>query len=269
MKKSKEVIHRFSLYEKAVQSPDIHLELFLGFWKRLRPKTPPPLRLREDFCGSFAFSTKWVTSHPKRTALGIDLDKEVLQFGMERHLTTLNRDQLKRLDLKCVDVRTKSKKQDLIVACNFSFCVFKTRKDLKDYFKSVFASLDAGGVFMLEHAGGPGMIEATKETRKVRWNRKESFTYIWDQLSYCPVTAHATYMIRFKGKKPFQFKEAFFYDWRLWSLPEIKECLEESGFKKVVIFWEKEHRGRGTGTYFQARTAPNDYAWVVYIGALK
>jgi hypothetical protein len=70
--------------------------------------------------------------------------------------------------------------------------------------------------------------------------------------------------------------KAFTYDWRLWSLPELKELLEEAGFSKVRIYWEEYEEGdedddemEGTGEYYEADEVENQESWMVYIAAEK
>jgi len=70
--------------------------------------------------------------------------------------------------------------------------------------------------------------------------------------------------------------KAFTYDWRLWSLPEIKELLEEAGYSKVRIYWEEfeededdDELMEGTGEFFEAFDVENQESWQVYIVAEK
>jgi hypothetical protein len=62
----------------------------------------------------------------------------------------------------------------------------------------------------------------------------------------------------------------------LWSLPELKELLEEAGFSKVRIYWEEfeededdEDLMEGTGEFFEATEVENQESWQVYIVAEK
>lgn len=40
-----------------------------------------PLHLREDFSGTSLISAAWCKSDVRRTALGVDIDREALQWG--------------------------------------------------------------------------------------------------------------------------------------------------------------------------------------------
>jgi hypothetical protein len=64
-------------------------------------------------------------------------------------------------------------------------------------------------------------------------------------------------------------RDAFTYDWRLWTIPEVLELLEEAGFSKSVVFWEKEIDGEGTGEYVPTEKGTNDYSWCAYIAGLR
>ena len=65
-------------------------------------------------------------------------------------------------------------------------------------------------------------------------------------------------------------KKAFSYDWRLWTLPEIREILEESGFRKVTIYWEGDDEdGEGNGEFTREEKGEADAGWIVYIVAEK
>src|SRR3569832_2888495 len=73
---------RHVLYQHAVQAPDYEIELFEDHYKELRGKKPRSLR--EDFCGTALLCVEWCKSHPKRTALGVDLCADTLVWGRRR-----------------------------------------------------------------------------------------------------------------------------------------------------------------------------------------
>jgi hypothetical protein len=66
-------------------------------------------------------------------------------------------------------------------------------------------------------------------------------------------------------------KRAFTYEWRLWTLPEIRELLEEAGFSKVTVYWEgtDEETGEGDGKYYPSLQGDADPSWVCYLTAEK
>ena len=64
-------------------------------------------------------------------------------------------------------------------------------------------------------------------------------------------------------------KDAFVYDWRLYSIPEVRDALLEAGFSDVSVFWESSHMGKGTGEYVQSSKGDNDYSWTAYVVGVR
>ena len=259
-------LDKYSLYERSTQSPKVHIPWFASMYKEIRGKEAR--KMREDFCGTFALCCEWVRQHPDNTALGLDLDPEPIGYGKKKHLVRLKPAQQKRITLREKDVLVPTPtKSDLIIACNFSFYIFKQRALLRKYFESCLRSLNSQGILILEMAGGPGMTKTFKERKTVKGKNK--FVYIWDQKSFDPITHDAQYAIHFELPSGQKVKNAFTYDWRLWSVPEIREILEEAGFSKSIVYWETSHKGEGTGEYLPAETAENDFAWIAYVVGVR
>ena len=258
----------YELYELAVQSPDSHVELFSWIYQEIHER--PARRLREDFCGTFQICCEWAKADRRNTSVGIDLDPDPICYGKETHWEKLSEDQQKRVEVKRGDVlTTRSAPADIVVACNFSYYIFKERKLLVRYFKSVLKALKSGGILILETGGGPGFIEKTKERKTVRRRGKPPYVYTWDQQSFDPVTHSARYAIHFRVKGQKAINNAFTYDWRIWSIPEVKECLLEAGFARSLVYWETEHRGRPTGEYAATEAGDNAYSWCSYLVGVK
>lgn len=257
--------NKYAFYERAVQTPEAHAEMFVGFYHSINGKYAR--RLREDFCGTFAISCEWVKRNKRNSAISLDLDPEPLAYGKKVHRARLNAEQKTRLKVYRQNVLSvTTPKSDVVVACNFSFCIFKDRATLLDYFRMVRRSLAKNGIFALEIAGGPGMIEPIRERVPIYGkNGKRDYTYIWHQREFDPINCHALYSIHFELPDGTKKKDVFVYDWRLWSIPELKDALAEAGFKETVVFWETSHRGRGTGEYAAAPKGDNAYAWIAYV----
>jgi SAM-dependent methyltransferase len=260
---------KFEMYERAVQTPDVHAEFYDRVYRETRGKKAR--RLREDFCGSFAVCCEWSKLRPNNEALGLDLDSFVVDYGKRVHFSKLEPEQQRRVRTELQDVLQPPKEKfDLIVAANFSFCIFKERQTMLDYFKACLTSLDEDGVLVLEHAGGPGMIEEDKEKTKFKRDGKKWFTYIWDQQSFDPLTHDAMYAIHFKKADGTYFEDAFVYDWRLWSLPELVDLMKEAGFNDVICYWEtRDEDDELTGEYQLSANGSNDEAWVSYLVGKK
>ena len=61
--------------------------------------------------------------------------------------------------------------------------------------------------------------------------------------------------------------EAFHYHWRLWTIPEVRDALKEAGFDFTCVYWETEHKGKGTGEFIRTETGDNAYSWIAYVMA--
>jgi hypothetical protein len=262
-------VSKYHLYERSVQSPKEHIDLVESMANDLRET--PARRLREDFCGTFLLSCEWVKRHPANRALGIDLDPEPVHYGRIHHAPKLNPSQKKRLRLVLDDVRTPTPPtSDLIIVGNFSFFIFQERKTLLHYFRSCLKSLAKDGLLILELAGGPGMITKSRERRTLTTRSGKKFLYFWDQKSFDPITRRARYAIHFKfptaqGKIKDGMKDAFTYDWRLWTIPELRDVLADAGFKQSFVYWETTHKGEGTGEYARSEKGDNAFSWITYI----
>ncbi len=264
--------NKYSLYEASVQSPETTIEWYVKIFKELRGVFPT--MLREDFCGTFALSAEWVRRNKRNNALGLDLDPEPLAYGKANHLTKLNPEQRKRLKVVQKNVLERTTPSaDVIMAGNFSFFIFKERKTLVKYFKTCVASLKPKkGILVLEMAGGPGMIRRMREQRTIH-GKKSAVTYVWDQREFNPITRNGHYSIHFKFPKgPYKgktMKHAFTYDWRIWTIPEVRDAMAEAGFSRSVVFWESTHAGHGTGEYLQTEEGDNADSYIAYVVGLR
>lgn len=261
---------RHDLYERAVQAPELDVAFFDKTFRRLRRRTA--LLLREDFCGTANVATAWCQSHPRRRAMGVDLDARVLAWGRTRHLDP-DPSLAARVQLVEADVRDAGPwKADLTCALNFSYCVFKTRPELRDYFAAARAGLADDGLFVAELYGG---TEAILELEDI--DRKDGFTYHWHQARYDVLSHETCCHIHFSFPDGSRLDRAFTYDWRLWTLPELRELLCEAGFRRVRVYFEEMSEDDldadgylvGTGDYVEVRRAENQEAWLAYVVAEK
>ncbi len=255
---------KHELYEESVQSADEEVEFLSKTFKELRNREPD--LLREDFCGTANVACAWVADHDRHRAIGLDINADVLEYGRRKHVGALKEEQRQRVELIESDVRTVTpEKADLAVAFNFSYWIFEDRATLRGYFENIRESLVDDGLFFLDAYGGTESQEESKEKTKY-----DDFTYIWHQADFDPFTSHMQCYIHFKFPDGSKMKRAFSYTWRLWSLPEIRELLEEAGFNKVTFYWEEEDEdGEGSGEFFPAERGESDPSWVAYIVAEK
>jgi hypothetical protein len=265
LKKKKTPFDRFEIYERSVQSPDVEMEMADEFYQTLR-KGRRPFRMREDFCGTFANSRAWVKMGPTHQAWGFDLDPAPLKWGLKQSEKLLSPEEQARIFPSRQNVLTgKSPKVDLILALNFSYFIFRERKVLLEYFKKCLGRLDRNGMLILDCFGGSDALK-TKNYR----NRRAKWWYHWDHRYYNPINHHSKYQIHFEEiDGPFR-KAVFKYEWRHWMLPELRDLLDEAGFKKTVVMWEGDNgKGRGDGNFKPKERGDACDSWVAYLCALK
>src|SRR5687767_14851394 len=119
------------LYQRSVQEPSAELAFIDRVYKNMRGRRP--LSLREDFCGTALLCAAWVDSSSSRTATGIDIDPEVLAWGMKHNIEPLG-EKKARLNLLQQDVRAPVRLlHDVICAFNFSYWIFRTRDEMRAY----------------------------------------------------------------------------------------------------------------------------------------
>ncbi|KAK8641357.1 hypothetical protein V6N13_010768 [Hibiscus sabdariffa] len=284
---SMEMPSKFLLYQLSVQSPkgDIsYLQKFFLTYVGGRL----PLHLQEDFCGTALLSTEWLRSDPRRTAVGLDLDLEALQWCLENNINKVGADGYSRISLfrgnvlnpqearlvgfkpqelikniqlvesdynsqiattelnmlegststneQSVKADAKIPARDIICAFNYSCCCLHKRAELVLYFKHVLEALSKrGGIFVLDLYGG------TSSEQSLRLQRRfPNFTYTWEQAEFDIIERKTRISLHFHlQKQQKKLRHAFSYSWRLWSLPEIRDCLEEAGFPSVHFWVQK------------------------------
>lgn len=260
---------KFDCYLQSVQSAEHEIDVFDLVYKDAYQRKPNSLR--EDFCGTFSVCCEWVKSEKGRTAWGIDLCPETLQWGRDNILSELKPAQAKRVNVLKQDVRDKNTPPaDVLAAQNFSFWIFKTRVEVIDYFKSALANLNDEGVMVMDMMGGPACYDTSITDKRTIVKGKKGFKYHWQQACFNPVTADASFYIHFKFGDGSKMKRAFEYHWRFWTVPEVREMLQEAGFKESHVYFELEDEdGEDTGEWKRTEEAPNNPSWLCYIVGVK
>ncbi len=256
---------RHACYEAAVQCVESEIDFVDAEFQRLRGRRAATLR--EDFCGTGNASCEWVRRRRSNRAIGVDIDPEVLAWGRDHHLAALPpaaRARMTQLEGDVTKVQTSP--ADTVLAMNFSYWLFKERAGMRAYFKRVRAALVDDGVFFLDCYGGYEAFRVLKERSDYK-----GFSYVWDQSSYNPVTGDLICHIHFRFPDGSRLDRAFTYDWRLWTLPEIREILAEAGFSRTVVYWQgwDEAEETGSGDFLPVEVADPDAGWICYIAALK
>jgi len=233
--------------------------------------------LREDFCATAHLAAQWVLRRPLNRAWGVDLDPRPLAWT-RRHRLPVMRAAARRLTLLRRDVRrVRSPKVDVVAALNFSYWVFKQRAELLEYFRAVRRSLRPGGMLVVNAFGGTEAMAELVEKRRIAATTAVDgspigpFTYLWQHASFNAIDHHIVCHIHFRFPDGTRMRRVFSYDWRLWSLPEIREAMLEAGFARAEIYVEgwDDSRNVSDGVYRLRRRFANQEGWLAYIVGLR
>lgn len=258
---------RHRLYELSVQYAASEIEFVSDTFKALRGRRAR--LLREDFCGTANVSCEWIRQHKENRVIGVDIDPNVLQWGEEQNLSKLTPAQRKRVELRCDNVLSSSTDSpEIVLAMNFSYWLFKERRLLKRYFRRVWESLAEDGVMFLDAYGGYDSFREIVEEREIE--EEGGFTYIWEQEKYEPISGTLICHIHFDFPDGSRLERAFSYDWRLWTLPEIRELLSEAGFSRITVYWQGwDEDGEADGDFKPVTEGEADAGWICYLSAEK
>ncbi len=249
----------YHLYELAVTNP----LAMAGFVAAVHAKKPQTIR--EDFCGTAALARGWLCLANElnlpgsnqvgrnAAAIGVDVDRAVLK-------------QIPKVDgFRAIanDVMKCREKADIIAATNFPVCYFHERPALIRYLKHARSCLNRQGVFACDLFGGkdaftPGTTRIKIPTLPKRGSERTLtirtldqrpsrnwFWYEWHQRECHSLTGRVLCDINFElppntvfnaGKKSRRIERAFTYDWRLWSIPEMRDAMYEAGFRNVEVY---------------------------------
>ncbi|MBX3462332.1 MAG: methyltransferase domain-containing protein [Planctomycetes bacterium] len=257
---------RHDLYQRSVQAPETDAAFYARWFEKYSGRK---LRvLREDFCGTALLACHHVRRHPENRAIGVDLHGPTLAWGRRHNVQRLlDAEQQRRLSLlqaNVLDVRRPL--ADVIVALNFSYSVFKTRRDLAAYLRNCHRALRPGGVLFLDAWGGPDVMKQQTDR-----TRHRGFTYLWEQRRYDPISHGIVCAIHFAFPDGTRLRNAFVYDWRLWTLAELRELFAEAGFVDVHVLWEGTDKatGAGNGVFRRKERGDMDEAWISIVVGQK
>jgi len=97
-------------------------------------------------------------------------------------------------------------------------------------------------------------------------SRLPAFRYTWEQERFNPVTNDLFCSIHFEVPGHRAMRRAFTYDWRLWSLPEVRELLEEAGFRSSRVYADV---GDSNGVYRLRKSFENQRGWLALVAGVK
>ncbi len=251
---------RHELYQQAVNAPDANIDFIRKIYREMRGREPRVLK--EDFCGTALMAAAWAQRSPLNRAIGVDLDAEALEWGRRHNILAHGAGVARRVDLVHADVlEDSSQPADVVCALNFSYYLLTARRQLVQYFSNARASLRPGGLFVLDCMGGTEAVADFSEERD-----HDGFTYIWAQRGFNPLDHSSECSISFAFPDGSRLEPAFAYRWRMWTMPEIRDCLDEAGFTQLRIFWEYSDAG-GEPDYVEIAREQNQEIWLTYIVA--
>lgn len=257
-------IDKYELYEESVQCSEAEVDFIDEQFMELRGR--PARSLREDFCGSAQVCREWIERNNKNLAIGVDIDKNVLDWGYRKHFSNLSQGKKSRVNLINSDVLSiNTPNQDVICATNFSYWQFSDRNMLAQYFSRVRQCLNQDGILVLDFYGGHDATKNLKEETQY-----EDFVYIWEQASFNPINSMQLCYIHFRFPDGSKIDRAFTYSWRLWSIREIRELLLEAGFSQSYVYWQDwdEKKNEATSDFNIVENVESDAAWIGYIVSL-
>lgn len=254
---------KYRLYEESVQGVEADVEFIEGAFKELFQR--PARSLKEDFSGTALLAAEWVKAKKGRTSIAVDVNEEVIEWARVNRREALPTEARTALTFVQEDVRAVHEPcVDVVAALNFSYWVFKARAQLLDYLKNCYRSLNNQGMLVLDVFSGSEATEVKEEHRD--YGR---FTYVWDQERFNPVTANLIAKIHFHFRDGSKIESAFVYDWRVWSVPELMELLEEAGFEAKFFYRESDDEGGLTGETYETTQIEDDLTWLAFVVGVK
>lgn len=228
------------LYEMSVQNPLIEVTNLLMMHHHVHnnqnQRYIAPLILREDFCGTALLCKAWLERNVLHRALGIDWDSSVLDYSKNTHFSN----SCDNIRLYCNDVLKHDPEYgpvDIIASLNYSICYFHTRNSLLLYLSNIIRNnyLNPGGIFVCDLFGGAEYHDL--EQPLIQTIRSISnFKYIFEQKNLDILTNRINCSMHFKFRDGSTIKNAFQYDFRMWTFFELKEIFTDAGFTRVYIW---------------------------------
>jgi hypothetical protein len=251
---------RFSLYTLCVQDPP----KLAGFLYAAHGHNPTTLR--EDFSGPAAICRAWLETSPDARAVAVDMDREPLSHAPKDP----------RVKLVRKNVLKANDPADIIAALNFPLGYWHTRDELVQYLKLTRSRLNKNGICVFDLYGGSDAFTPCITRRIFRPAPGIRVRYEWEQIDADAVTSIVHNAIHFeitqKGKKTRRINNAFEYHWRLWSIPELIDALDDAGFSAVNVYNRLGDAMDSDGRmYVQPIDLDDrlDANWVVYVAARK
>jgi SAM-dependent methyltransferase len=277
-------VDTLELYRWAVQDPETHAVVLRTMYKRLRPGRHPVL-LREDFAGTSAESVAWVALEQGRRAIAVDLDESTLGWAQRRAARLLG---ARASEIRFIqgDVRIVGPpdvpQADIISVLNFSILYQRDLEDLGSYLQHAINGLAPGGILVLNLFGGAAALQpgttrhwVTPKPLLPSESAIPAFEYLWEVRSYDPGSERLDCRIHFAAPDPvapertYEVRDAFSYDWRLWSVEELIAAFLQAGFADVQVWRHTYDPSRGAAGVFLGCVEPETLlaleSWTAYV----
>jgi hypothetical protein len=238
---------KFECYELCVQSPR-HVVAFLRGVHGERPTV-----LREDFCGTAAFSRRWVREALTRGELcrsvAVDCDAATIARAHEMAIAMGCEDGVEfRMHDAVRAEPTTMDGCDVVFVGNFSIGYIHSRTDLVRYFQRSRERLAmsnagfGGGIFVCDTYGGAGAFTLGGIQRVHQSKGHHRVHYAWQHEAADAMTGMVRNSISFRveleGEIIAELPRVFVYEWRLWSIAELREAMAEAGFRRSAVYKE-------------------------------
>ncbi len=241
----------WDLYQASVQDSTAQARVLEHLFRRIHRRHTPKV-LREDFAGTAQDALAWISLDPAHTALAVELDPAVVERA-RAHSRAILRSADRRLSFvqsRVEDLRPDTiPRADIVAALNFSIGYLHDRSTLVAYLRQVRQSLSPRGIFVATLFGGAQSVRPHLESFPIAGRPARrgcpatpAFEYVWEVRGFNPVQQRGDFRIHFRipGNKKAEggeeIADAFRYDWRVWSLPELTEALREAGFQSAEVW---------------------------------
>jgi len=220
---------RYDLYEIAAQVPPIQAR----FLRAVHGRNPHVLA--EDFAGPAGIARAWLAIAPHFRAIVTDRDPEPLEHAKARLAERLEEAPDARATWNVCDVLEAGGRADVIAALNFAACELHERETLMTYLRHSLLRLEADGVLVLDVYAGPDAM-LTGVSEQVIETDDGEIVYQWEQIEADPLTGRVRNAMHFRLPDGSELRDAFVYDWRLWTVPELRDALREAGFARTEVY---------------------------------
>lgn len=224
MDRENKKVNKYEFYQKSVQNVKKETEFFRKTYRMIFNKVPNTFR--EDFCGTGLLSCEWVKNNVMSSAVGIDIDQEALDYG---EANNINCDRVKLINQNVLDEFNPDDKFDVICSLNYSHFLLNKRSELLTYFKNVRKNITKG-IFIIDFFGGSHIYSDHKYEHS-----KSSGFYEFEGGQMNILNNKSLCKLNHKIKKN-KFETLFKFAFRIYSLIELREALEEANFNNFKLF---------------------------------